>query len=348
MKQRKKKISFFVNLSEKFEGRTKITLLLKNAAEKMGYEVVINEPNADLIHVHSSGIAPSFLINKFKKKHIPCIYSLYSTCESNLFQLIKNYYGESTLYKERGFWNLLKGFLPLSTSSIPLWIKARKLKKFDKVIVPSRYLKKKLFKNTIQINLGVNTSKFKPLPKKIKKKIVVGYIGHFGHFKGIFDFIKSTEKISKDIEIRYYISNFNNPGLLKRAEKIIKKANKNAKVFGIIDKIEKAYQEIDILVYPLRMTLSAIINPLVLLEAMSSGCAVITTDIPNIKEIVKDSSVTVKPNSPPQITKAIHMLIKNSQLRKKMGEKARKMIIKEYNEKIMIDQYLDLYNKLLK
>ena len=103
----------------------------------------------------------------------------------------------------------------------------------------------------------------------------------------------------------------------------------------------------DIIVLPYRSYLGAIANPLVLMEAMSSEKAIVSTNFEHIKEITLGSAIIVKPYSPKKISKAIKKL-QNPELRKKLGEKARRIIKDNFEQEKSFNQYLDLYKNLMR
>ena len=152
--------------------------------------------------------------------------------------------------------------------------------------------------------------------------------------------IKEKQFLLGDIYIK---KDYRNQGL---AKKLIKSVNPDAKVYGIVKDITKAYQETDILVYPLRMQLSAITNPLVLLEAMSCGCAVITSGLTNTVEIANNAALYA--STPFDIELTVNNLFLHKKVISLLGQQARKRIVKRYDKKIMIKEYLKLYKELLK
>lgn len=331
------KISFIVHLAGELEGRTKIVNKIKEGLEKRGHEVVFDELEADVIVIHSSGIASSFLLNKLKSRKK--IYSLYSVGESNVFSTAICFLKEFSFHmKHMPITSLIKNFILYVTSaSIPLKIKGYKLKQFDKVIVPSETIKKRLFKNTEVIHLGVDIEKFKPIEIN-NKQLIVGYVGHFGDFKGVYEVMKASAKFTDDIETHFYLNTFTKDGSIDELKKIIYKYNPKAKVFGRMDNMAEVYNSIDILVYPLKTPISAIANPLVLLEAMACGCAVITSNMPHIKEITTCEGAFLITPKIDWIVNAVDWL-KSARLRDYVGKVARTRIVNEYNEQKMIEEY---------
>jgi len=331
------RISYFGDFRDRsFEGLMKIVFSMKEHFEKKGYEIVLNEKKADLIHVHSSGLGPSFSAARLKKKlKIPCVYSLYSTCEESFLNHIKNYIQQRLYFDKR----TLKYFIYRASAVTPLKWRAHKLKEMDTVVVASEYTKNKLYKNTRVIKIGIDGEKFKPT--KIKKdKLNIGYFGHTTALKGIPDLIRASRNIN--LPVSFYVSN-----KTKRFERYVNKRNPNIKIYGYVNNIVSEYNKQDIVILPYRSTLAAIANPLVLLEVMACGRAIITTNLSNIKEIVKDSALLVNPYSPDEIVKAVDKL-KDEKLREKLGKKAREIILEDYNQEKMFNEYEKLYNEIVR
>lgn len=322
----------------KFEGRTQLATKITSFLKEQGFEFTLNPAEADLFHFHSSGVSDSYRAYQLKKKYKkPCIYSLYSNVQTSLFMhpinfLIQKIYFQKTATK----------FLQSYSAALPLRWRSYFLEKFEHVIVPSHYLKRKLFKNTSVITFGVDIDKFKPLKKnkevKEKEKINVGYFGHPGVFKGLNDFVSASKRFGKNVEIHVFMTERFN-----KVDDYIRKRNQKIIIHGFTEDIVRAYNGMDIIVLPYRMEIGTIANPLVLLEAMSCGCAIVTTNFPFIKEIVGDSAPLVKRYSPSSLAKAVRRLVRDPYLRKKLGEKARENIIKNYSLDLMIKKYHLLY-----
>lgn len=336
------KISFFGDFAElPTEGRFTFVLNLKRGLEQNGFKVSFNDLNADIIHAHSSGIFLSRKISKIKKKYKkPCIYSLYSTCESKFSEYLK-YYQEQWSYFQNEL--SLKHCILASSSIIPLEYKRKWLKNLDLVIVPSQYIQAKLFENTKVIHIGIDIDKFRSNAKEEKRdEIITSFIGANNSGKGFLDFAEATKR-------------FNNPKMVFKAF-ITEIPNKLRKYTASInDQIElyekqrvmsEVYNKSDIIVLPYRMSLAAIANPLVLLEAMSCERGIVTTNLPNIREIVKDSGLLVDPYSPEQIADKIS-IFRDENLRTKLGKRAREIIKERYNEKKMVKEYIKVYDELI-
>lgn len=322
------------------EGRTQISLSLKNFLEKNRCTFVEDPAIADIIHFHSSGVLNSFKAAAFKKKYSkPVIYSFYSISKTELIRHFTNHLLQRMfLYKRRtSCW--------LSYSAIlPLKIRGIKLKELDRVIVPSRFVQKKLYSNTKVITLGINTERFKPQETPLKgikqENIRIGFIGHPNIYKGILDFAKASKKFPRLFEAYIYATVMSD-----KIRRNLLKINPRLIIFGLMDNIADAYHNLDIIVLPYRSYLGGVANPLVLLEAMACGKAVVTTDFEHIREIVQDSAVIIKKRSPRGIIKAAEFLADNH-IRIKLGIKARQIIVQNFDQEIMFQRYLALYNEL--
>jgi len=87
-----------------------------------------------------------------------------------------------------------------------------------------------------------------------------------------------------------------------------------------------------------------------LLEAMACGLAVVATDVGgNVEAITHGcNGILVPPRDPAQLAQALIHLIDNSTLATELGEQARITVEKNYSLSSVVDQYVDLYQQLLK
>jgi glycosyltransferase involved in cell wall biosynthesis len=89
--------------------------------------------------------------------------------------------------------------------------------------------------------------------------------------------------------------------------------------------------------------------PIALLEAMASGKAVVASNIPAIKEIVRsgDEAILVNPYDEEDLRKSILLLVNEPSLRSSLGHKARERA-KNYDINIVFDQLMGLYEELVR
>lgn len=89
--------------------------------------------------------------------------------------------------------------------------------------------------------------------------------------------------------------------------------------------------------------------PKVLLEAASCGRAIVTTDVPGCREIVKHgvNGLLVPPKDAQALANAIQYLIENPGRRREMGMRGRDIVVKEFSEEIVFTKTLAVYQELL-
>jgi glycosyltransferase involved in cell wall biosynthesis len=87
--------------------------------------------------------------------------------------------------------------------------------------------------------------------------------------------------------------------------------------------------------------------PVVLLEAMASGCAIITSNVTGCPEAVGDSALLVMPKNSEDIRNAIVKLIENDKLRNGLGVKAKKRVEDKFTWEKIARNYIEVYEKIL-
>jgi putative flippase GtrA len=111
----------------------------------------------------------------------------------------------------------------------------------------------------------------------------------------------------------------------------------------------------DILImnYPDAEHYARYMSPLKMFEYMASGNAIITTDLPSIREILDDASAFfVKPNNSKDLTRGLLKLLNDDNLRKILGENAREAVAKyswdERAKNILESIIIGKNNKIIK
>ncbi len=211
-------------------------------------------------------------------------------------------------------------------------------------------------KKVVVIHNGVDSEKFSPaLNKSDCKKIlgldddalVVGMVGRLDLEKGHQFFFDAIHQVNKNYKIQWLVVGGG------RADSAIIEAAKNAGVYdkikflGVRRDINVCMRAIDIFCFP---TLQEGF-PNVLLEAMSSACAVIASDHPGNLEVLENqvNGLVVNRANSCQIANALERYIDSPVLRERMGLAARKTIeanfsISQYGTK-MTNLYIDLWGQ---
>jgi glycosyltransferase involved in cell wall biosynthesis len=105
------------------------------------------------------------------------------------------------------------------------------------------------------------------------------------------------------------------------------------------------YRSVDIVVLPsYREGL-----PKGLIEAAACGLPLVTTDVPGCREVVTDDvdGLLIPAKDSAALAAAIVRLSEDPALRKRLGEAARQKVLAEFDERIVIEQTLNVYRELV-
>lgn len=203
---------------------------------------------------------------------------------------------------------------------------------------------------------GVDTKYFKPKKKNtkrliksvnkvfLKNDIVISFVGRMITSKGPQILLNTAEKISKKYKNVYFI--FGGDGKLFK-ELSVRKTNQ---IFftGSLEKnqVRDLLSKSDIFVLP---SMHHEGFPIALLEAGASGCAVITTDMGGICELINPKTGILTKPTVTALNSRIDFLIKNRKTSLKLGEELRKCVVKQYDWKIIAKNYSEfIKNKIQK
>ena len=89
--------------------------------------------------------------------------------------------------------------------------------------------------------------------------------------------------------------------------------------------------------------------PKILIEAAASGRAIVTTDTPGCREIVRheDNGLLVPPRDSAALATAIDRLLRDPDLRQRMAERGRTIAVEEFSIQSVVRETLDVYEELL-
>ena len=194
---------------------------------------------------------------------------------------------------------------------------------------------------------GVNIEKFKPVGRNKKdNNIRFLFIGRIMKEKGIEEYVKAAEKITN----RYNHVEFKILGPFeedKYKNMVLYNKNKKIMYLGKSDDVRNEIKEADCIVHPSYH--EGMSN--VLLEGAAMGKPLIASNIPGCKEIVEDgyNGYLFEVKSVKSLEeKLVQFINLDKGTRELMGQNSRNKVVKEFDRKIVIDEYMKAIKVVLK
>ena len=90
--------------------------------------------------------------------------------------------------------------------------------------------------------------------------------------------------------------------------------------------------------------------PLALLEALLARSAVVASDVGSVAEAVRDgeTGLLVRPEDPAGLAAAIRRLLADVELRRRLGENGRRLVLERFTADHMVYGFEALYRELLR
>jgi len=227
----------------------------------------------------------------------------------------------------------------------------------DKVIVLSEVVAKEITSivpahKLVKIPNTVNTQMYFNKSLLVKdvgsSKIKIIFLSRFLKTKGVYDIIEAIPMVVKECPLTIFV--FAGSGKEEDNLRNISKSKKLTRYIEFLgyvkgDKKVRALISSDIFVLP---TYSEGF-PYVLAEAMAAGLPIITCDEGAISEYVQDgvNGFIIPSKRPDVLAKKIVLLIKNMDLRTRMGRLNRKIAVRKLDTNLVVDQYKNIYDELL-
>jgi glycosyltransferase involved in cell wall biosynthesis len=206
-----------------------------------------------------------------------------------------------------------------------------------------------LSKDQIELlpGVGVDTQRFKPAPEP-SKPFKLAYVGRMLKDKGLFELIEAIKSLKfQGISIELLMAGApdpSNPASI--SEQQIKDWQKEelCSYHGHISDVPAFINKAHALALPSYREGM----PTCILEAAAAGLPAVSTLVPGCRDAVIDNQTgyLVNHKDSAALAVAIKKLVENPEIRKKMGEKARENVIKNFSQKIVKEKILTLYSKL--
>jgi len=207
------------------------------------------------------------------------------------------------------------------------------------------------------IHNGVDVDKFKPATDKLKAKAELGFnpedkailsVGRLYARKGLFTLIESMSLVTRKFKNAKFI--IAGKGLSNEMKKLVSYATKLGVKDNIIftgyfpDKmLPKLYQAADIFAF------STFYEnlPFAVLEALSTGLPVVTTNVGGIPEMIKDgkNGFLVQPFNPRELADRILYYLEHPAVASEMALLARKTIENQFDWRLIVKKVVKVYDE---
>ena len=207
---------------------------------------------------------------------------------------------------------------------------------------------------------GISLSKFsveqkEEYSKYIREKysisddtFVVGYVGRVGKEKGFEELMQMFDILTKkysDIVLLYVGPNEKPETVSKQWLEFFDSCDKIIYTGGWVDDTEKYYAAMDVFVFPTYHEGFGSVT----IEAEAMGVPVVVTDVPGPQDAMIDgvTGYKVSPRDAEQLAEKVSLFIDDKTLCENMGKEARKFVVENFDDRILLTKMIENRNQLL-
>lgn len=228
------------------------------------------------------------------------------------------------------------------------------LNKSDCIFVLSKYWKEYVQTITINPNIKIINNFPSPIFEDLyeqrtfnhKAQIEMLFLGLIGDRKGVFDLVDAVELL-KGLKIKGFRITVGGNGEIEKLRHLIKEKELED-YFNVIgwvsgDQKYKLIKDSDLLLLPSHNEGL----PIAILEALSSGLAVLSTRVGGIPDAIRSDryGILIEPSKPYDLAKAIHKYIKTDGLIEKVARNARQLYNMAYSSKVNVSVIRHVYDE---
>ena len=359
---------------------------LLKALQKEGYKIVAIAPRDDYseklealgfeyhnININNKGTNPledAKLVYAFYKlyKEIAPDVLLQYTIKPNIYgsmaagmlgiPVISNISGLGTVFLNDGLSSKIARFLYKVALKVPKKVFYQNAHDRE-LFIESNLVKEE--KTDLLPGSGIDTEKFKPLEDPVKesaKPLRFLFIARLVKDKGLVEYVDAARQLMRKtpLTINHQPSTEcailgafypGNPTAISEDEMKVWEEEGSVKYLGTSDDVRSVIAEADCIVLPsYREGLSR-----VLLEAASMAKPIITSNVPGCREVVEDGvngylcEVKDADSLAEQMEK---MILLSDEEHREMGRRGREKVMKEFDEKIVIEKYREAISVICK
>lgn len=200
-------------------------------------------------------------------------------------------------------------------------------------------------KTTLIKGSGINTTHFKPMPKKqTYEKLIYLFVGRLLYDKGVTELFEAAQQFKEKCpETEIWVVGAiddGNPSAVAKAEVEAQEVKGTIRYWGVSKDVRSIMQEADVVVLPsYREGL-----PRVMLESLAMGKPIITTDTAGCRETIQDTKngfLIPTKNAQALADAMVRMYELTDEARQEMGKVGRAMALQEFDEQAIIKRYFD-------
>jgi glycosyltransferase involved in cell wall biosynthesis len=197
------------------------------------------------------------------------------------------------------------------------------------------------------IGSGVDIKKFKYSLEPSIEPLRIVLPARLVKDKGVLEFVEVAKILGNNNKLRFVLvgnADEENNSFISKDQIAYWQSNKTIDWLGHCENMFEVYKNANIVVLPsYREGL-----PKSLIEACAVGRAIVTTDVPGCREIVKHNvnGLIVPSKNVLKLLESIQFLIDRPKERQRMGKNGAKLVEKEYTIEQIVNLHFDIYNEL--
>ena len=296
--------------------------------ETLSLYKLLKQENVDVVHCNNSWQFKGVIAGKLARKKV--IWHLHETSTPFFVNIIFKFLAK----------NFVDAFIPAGERVRAYYLSDGRLSR----------------KPIMEIQAPADTSVFDP--KKVEKdqKIVdcpglkIITMGNVNPLKGIEYFIEMASILNQRYDnLNFFVVGPHFVSQKAYSDKMVRMTQKydldNLHFCGSSENISSVLKAADVYV----CSSIAEASPISVWEAMSMGKAIVSTDVGDVAKFIKDgeSGFVVPIKDAVTLAERVGLLIKNADLRKKVGANARKIAIKNLGIDICVKKHAEFYRKII-
>lgn len=257
-------------------------------------------------------------------------------------------------YEVRGFWEITEASAKISWEESERYQLAEQLETYvasnaDVVFAITEQVRDELVRRGVEpqririLPNGVDTDRFSPMPasNRLRNKLsldhhlpVIGYAGSLVHYEGISDLLKALALLKAEGTAFQGVIVGDGPELADlRTQAAALGLNGQVHFTGRVDakEVPEYVSLFDVMPCPrIRLRVTELVSPLKPLEAMAAGKAMVLTDLAPLRTLAgegQERALLAEPSAPESLAKAIGALLDDPDLRRDMGQRARRWTV---------------------